>query len=119
MRTYTTNLMAENGLMVEMGYGGVWTGKGHTGTTAKRVKNIALFFAAPFIGLAYLLAFPFVGIALLAWIGAKAVMKNEKARPVAIAIAAPLIGLAFVTVGPVAGLVALVWFGGKALLKAV
>jgi hypothetical protein len=25
-------------------------------------KNVALFFAAPFIGLAYIIAFPFVGI---------------------------------------------------------
>jgi len=31
-------------------------------------KNIALFFAAPFIGLAYIIAFPFVGFyALLRW----------------------------------------------------
>ena len=25
-------------------------------------KNVALFFAAPFIGLAYIIAFPFVGL---------------------------------------------------------
>ncbi len=41
-----------------------------------RVKNIALFFAAPFIGLAYILAFPFVGLAMLAWIGAKALLRR-------------------------------------------
>jgi CheY-like chemotaxis protein len=29
-------------------------------------KNIALFFAAPFIGLAYIVAFPFIGFAMLA-----------------------------------------------------
>jgi hypothetical protein len=28
-----------------------------------RAKNILLFFAAPFIGLAYIIAFPFVGVA--------------------------------------------------------
>lgn len=28
-------------------------------------KNLALFFAAPFIGLAYIVAFPFVGTAAL------------------------------------------------------
>ena len=28
-------------------------------------KNIALFFAAPFIGLGYIIAFPFIGSAVL------------------------------------------------------
>jgi hypothetical protein len=28
-------------------------------------KNIALFFAAPFIGLGYIIAFPFIGSAIL------------------------------------------------------
>ena len=27
-----------------------------------RAKNILLFFAAPFIGLAYIIAFPFIGV---------------------------------------------------------
>ena len=82
-----------------------------------RVKNIALFFAAPFIGLAYLLAFPFIGLGMLAWIAGKAVMKNDKLRPIALLIAAPFITLAFVTIGPIVGLGALLWIGGKALLK--
>jgi hypothetical protein len=125
MSTYTKNLMAGNGLMVGMGFAPVFARKGHAVTAAKRgaqigkrVKNVALFFAAPFIGLAYLLAFPLIGFALLAWIAAKAVMKSDKARPVAMVIAAPFIGLAFVTVGPIVGLGALAWYGGKALLKA-
>ena len=125
MSTYTKNLMAGNGLMVGMDFGPVFARKGYAVATAKhgarigkRVKNVALFFAAPFIGLAYLLAFPLIGFALLAWIGAKAVMKSDKARPVAVVIAAPFIGLAFVTVGPIVGLGALAWYGGKALLKA-
>jgi hypothetical protein len=123
MSTYTKNLMTENGLMIGMGFGGMFAGKGHASAVAKaklgrRARNVVLFFAAPFIGLAYLLTFPLVGIAMLAWIGIKAVMKNEKARPVALVIAAPFIGLAFVTVGPIAGLGALAWFGGRAVLKA-
>lgn len=40
------------------------------------LKNIALFLAAPFIGLAYIIAMPFVGIGMLAWFGIKAVMKR-------------------------------------------
>ena len=82
-----------------------------------KVKNVALFFAAPFIGLAYLLAFPVIGLGMLAWIAGKAVMKNDKLRPIALLIAAPFVTLAFVTIGPIVGLAALVWIGGKALLK--
>ena len=81
------------------------------------VKNVALFFAAPFIGLAYLLAFPVIGLGMLAWIAGKAAMKNDRLRPIALLIAAPFITLAFVTVGPLVGLGALLWIGGKALLK--
>lgn len=39
-------------------------------------KNIALFFAAPFIGLAYILAFPFVGL----WMVGKMVWKKARGR---------------------------------------
>jgi hypothetical protein len=31
------------------------------------VRNVALFVAAPFIALAYVVLFPFVGLATLAW----------------------------------------------------
>ena len=82
-----------------------------------KVKNLALFFAAPFIGLAYLLAFPVIGLGMLAWIAGKALMKNDKLRPIALLIGAPFITLAFVTIGPIVGLGALVWIGGKALRK--
>jgi hypothetical protein len=126
MSTYTKNLIAENGMMVGMGFGRITTGKGYKVTIAakgeetlvKHVKNVALFFAAPFIGLAYLLAFPLVGFAMLAWIAGKAAMKSDKARPIALAIAAPFIALAFVTVGPIVALGALASMGVKALLKA-
>ena len=85
--------------------------------TESRVRNVALFLAAPFIGLAYLLAFPIVGFGMLAWVAGKAVMKNESLRPIALLIAAPFITLAFVTIGPIVALGALLWIGGKALLK--
>ena len=123
MRSYTKYLTAEHGLMVGLGfapvhYGYAATTPKHEARIGKRIRNVALFFAAPFIGLAYLLAFPFVGLAMIAWVTAKAVMKNEKLRPVAVVIAAPFIGLAFVTVGPIVGLGALAWYGRKALLRA-
>ena len=81
------------------------------------VKNVALFFAAPFIGLAYLLAFPVIGLGMLAWIAGKAAVKNDKVRPIAFLIAAPFITLAFVTIGPIVGLGALAWMAGKKILK--
>lgn len=34
-------------------------------------RNVGLFIAAPFIGLAYILAFPFVGLGMLAWMGVR------------------------------------------------
>jgi hypothetical protein len=117
MSSYTNNSMAANGWMLGMGYAPVLSAGGKA-NLVKRVKNVALFLAAPFIGLAYLLAFPVIGLGLLAWMAAKAVMKSDKARPVALAIAAPFIGLAFVTMGPLLGLGAAAWFGGKAWFKA-
>ena len=39
---------------------------------AKLLKNIVLFAAAPFIGLAYAAAFPFVAVGMLAWYGVRA-----------------------------------------------
>jgi CheY-like chemotaxis protein len=84
---------------------------------ASNVKNIALFLAAPFVGLAYLLAFPVFGLGMLAWVAGKAVMKNDKIRPIACLIAAPFITLAFVTVGPIVGLGMFAWMAGKKILK--
>ena len=81
------------------------------------LKNVALFFAAPFVGLAYLLTFPLVGLGLLAWIGIKKLLANKTARPIVLAIAAPLATIAFVTVGPLVGLGALAWIGGRALVR--
>ena len=115
MSTYTKNLIAENGALLGLGFGRVHA---HTATPLKHAKNVALFLLAPFIGLAYLLAFPLIGITMLAWVAAKAVMKNEKARPVALVIAAPVIALAFVTVGPIVALGALASTAVKAALKA-
>jgi len=42
-------------------------------------RNVALFVAAPFIGLAYALAFPFVGAAALAWVAVKALRERNAA----------------------------------------
>jgi hypothetical protein len=42
------------------------------------VKNAALFFAAPFIGLAYILLLPLAGLVTLAWVGLR--HRNSKAE---------------------------------------
>ncbi len=81
------------------------------------LKNVALFFAAPFVGLAYILALPFVGLGLLAWLAGKAMMKNGTARAIGYTIAAPILTLTFAVIGPVVALGALAWIGGKAILK--
>ncbi|MFA7268419.1 MAG: hypothetical protein WC073_03650 [Sterolibacterium sp.] len=77
-------------------------------------KNIALFLASPFIGLAYLFAMPVVAFAALAWIGAKALAKKVPlTKTIALAVAAPFIGLAAVVAGPFVGLGVLAWVGWK------
>lgn len=93
-------------------------------TVATFVKNIALFIAAPFVGLAYLIAFPFVGLGMLAWMGGRALMKYGTARKIAVVVrnvgfcaAAPFIGLAYIIALPFIGLAMLTWMGARALMK--
>jgi CheY-like chemotaxis protein len=88
------------------------------GSTA---RNIALFFAAPFIGLAYILAMPFVGLGMLGWFAAKASMTKVKrlapaAKHIGLLFSAPVVGLVFILAIPFAGLALLAWFGTGALL---
>jgi CheY-like chemotaxis protein len=92
------------------------------------IKNVALFLAAPFIGLFYILTFPIVGLGMLAWMAIEAQRKKSEtaaklhpapaksslAKSTAIFLAAPFIGLAFVILGPIVGLAMLLWFGFQA-----
>ena len=84
--------------------------------------NILLFFAAPFIGLAYIMAMPFYGLAMVAFLAARAAAKNATVRAaaivlkhVAMVIAAPFIGLAYVVLFPFIGLALLLWMAAKAV----
>jgi CheY-like chemotaxis protein len=84
------------------------------------IKNVALFFAAPLIGLAYALAFPFVGLGLIAWHGGKAIARRSPAaaragKTVGTFAVAPLVGLAYAIVLPFVGLTMLVWLCSKPL----
>ena len=44
------------------------------------LKNVALFIAAPFVGLAYAVMLPFVGTAMLVWTGVQALMTKSPAE---------------------------------------
>ena len=93
------------------------------------VKNVALFFAAPFVGLAYILAFPIVGLGMLAWMAIQAQKKksdeaaklqqpaptqSNALKSTAVFLAAPFIGLVYIILGPIVGLGMLLWFGFQA-----
>jgi hypothetical protein len=69
MRT-TANIAAARGYE---GYAGLADG-------LKVAKNVALFVAAPFIGLVYAAAFPFVAVGMLAWYGVRAARKRGRAE---------------------------------------
>jgi CheY-like chemotaxis protein len=96
---------------------------------ARFVKNVALFFAAPFVGLAYILAFPIVGLGMLAWMAIQAQKKksdeaaklqqpaptqSNALKSTAVFLAAPFIGLVYIILGPIVGLGMLLWFGFQA-----
>jgi len=88
------------------------------------LKNVALFIAAPFIGLAYAVLLPWVGIAMLAWVGGKAFVQLRAVRKtltfmknVALFLAAPFVGLAYAVLLPFVGTAMLVWVGVQTLLS--
>jgi CheY-like chemotaxis protein len=90
------------------------------------LKNIALFFAAPFIGLAYMVLFPFVGLGLMAVLAGRAAAAKFAAvrtaglvlKNIGMVIAAPVIGLVYVLLFPFMGLALLLWMAGKAVARA-
>jgi CheY-like chemotaxis protein len=86
------------------------------------LKTFGLMVAAPFIGLAYIIALPFAGLGALLWMGASALAKRWKkglvfAKNVALFIAAPFIGLFYALAFPFIGLGMLAWMGVRALVK--
>lgn len=82
-------------------------------------KRIGMLFAAPFVGLTYVIALPFVGLAMLARMAAEALVPKKIARflaNVGLFFAAPFIALAYIAAFPFIGLGMLVWNGWKALM---
>jgi hypothetical protein len=93
--------------------------------TGNALKNVALFFAAPFIGLAYIIALPLVGLAVLAVLAGRHAAKYEAVRntaralkDVGMVVAAPVLGLVYIIFFPVIGLATLAWIGGRAVVGA-
>ena len=87
------------------------------------LKNIVLFFLAPFIGLVYIVLFPLAGLVAMAVLAGRFAAKYEAvrvtatvAKNVGLAVAAPVLGLAYIVLFPVIGLGALAWIGGRAIL---
>ena len=83
--------------------------------------NVLLFFAAPFIGLAYIVAFPFVGIGIMAVLATRAAAENNTLRTIGVTLkhiamvfAAPVLGLAYILLFPFIGLASLLWLAGRA-----
>lgn len=86
------------------------------------LKNIALFLAAPFIALAYVIALPFVGLGLLAVMAVRAAAKRTTMRTVGLAlkqtalfIVAPFVALAYIVAFPFIGLAMIAWIAITAL----
>jgi hypothetical protein len=88
------------------------------------LKNIALFFVAPFVGLVYIAALPLVGFVYLALMAARAAARTGAAKAVGQAlktggmmVGTALIGLACVVFFPLVGLAMLAWIGGRAAVE--
>ena len=85
---------------------------------ATKAKNIALFLASPFIGLAYVAAMPFVAAGMLAYFAGKAVFaKFPLVKHLSMMVAATFIGLVMIVAAPIVGAGALGYYGAKALIK--
>ena len=98
------------------------TPKAEAAVRGSVLKNILLFFAAPFIGLAYIIALPIVGMAVIAMLASRAALKIDKVRAVAVTLktiamvfVAPVLGLVYVVLFPFIGLATLLWLAGRAV----
>jgi hypothetical protein len=85
------------------------TGHETTRSGLRSARDIALFFAAPIIGLAYVVLMPFVGLFMLGLVAARVLLAHREAvKTVGLCVATPFVGLAYILLLPVVGLVTLV-----------
>ena len=85
------------------------------------LRNILLFFAAPFIGLAYIVVFPFVALGMMAVTAGREANEIPKLhaigvtmKNIAMVLAAPVFGLIYIMLFPFIGLASLLWLAGRA-----
>jgi hypothetical protein len=90
--------------------------------TQSRLRNIALFAVAPFVGLGYALLLPFVGLGWLMVIAIRALVAKPITKAalffiknIALFVAAPFVGLLYVVTLPLLGATMVAWVGAKAL----
>ena len=94
-----------------------------------RLKNVVLFLAAPFVGLAYLLAFPVFALGMALWMALKQSEESAAVHPavpaarsmlktIAMIPAALVVGIFYAVIGPILGIGVVVWFGFQAWAKA-
>jgi CheY-like chemotaxis protein len=79
------------------------------------LKSTGLLLAAPFIGLAYIVAMPFIMLGALAWMGVRPIIPFLKNA--GLFFAAPFVGLAYVIAFPFVGAGLLLWRAAKAVRK--
>lgn len=86
------------------------------------LKSTGLFLAAPFVGLAFIVAIPFVLLGTLAWMVVQPLA--QRLRPIApflknvgLFFAAPFVGLAYIIAFPFIGAGVLLWNAAKALKR--
>ena len=85
------------------------------------LKNMALFLAAPFVGLVYAILLPFIGLGMLVWFAARTFYVTGRAhralravKKIALCAVTPVAGLVYLVALPFAGLGMLVWLGARA-----
>jgi CheY-like chemotaxis protein len=86
------------------------------------LKSVGLFLAAPFVGLAYIVAMPFVLLGALGWMAVESFAKRLRAilpflKNAGLFLAAPFVGLTYVIAFPFVVTGMLLWRGVKALRK--
>lgn len=79
-----------------------------------KLLNIALFLAAPFIGLFYAVMLPLVGAGMLASLAYKALDKFPKTKMAVNLVVGPVVGLVYAVTLPVIGTGMIVWTAWQA-----
>jgi CheY-like chemotaxis protein len=96
------------------------------GADESLLRQLALGFGAPALGLLYVLVLPFAGLVTLLvvpfWFGGRALAKRAPGlstwiRNVALFLAAPFVGLLYILALPFVGLGMLVWLGVRTALS--